>query len=388
MTLSSLSVAAFKCFSELELPLASLTLLSGFNAAGKSTALQSLLLIRNGLRSSPNSRSISLNSPSVRLGKATDVFTRGTDRNLVLGVMSNDENVRWEFALGATDPMAEDSLGSADRDRLELESVSLDGSSVGDTQMLPSSLRDSELLRTVHSIVYLGATRQGPLDVYPSPEDADVVRGDVGHEGQYAAWWYANIADEILHESRRFPGDERITFRAHIDSWLGHLFPGAEASAERLRGTGLTRLSFKNSRASEWLRPANTGYGLTYVFPLIVALLTAKAGQVVIVDSPEAHLHPRAQSRMGEMLSRFAAAGVQILVETHSDHLLAGARLAVQRNLISSERIAIHFFAGPAAEGEPGVTSPVIDAQGNLSDWPEGFFDQADNDLTALAVGQ
>ncbi|WP_458792438.1 AAA family ATPase [Yoonia sp. MH D7] len=104
-----------------------------------------------------------------------------------------------------------------------------------------------------------------------------------------------------------------------------------------MSGTSYSRLEFRLRRSSAWSRPANIGYGLSYAFPLVVALLSAHKGQVVVIDSPEVHLHPRAQSRMGEMLARFANAGIQVLVETHSDHALSGARLAVQKNSLRAE---------------------------------------------------
>jgi predicted ATPase len=133
-----------------------------------------------------------------------------------------------------------------------------------------------------------------------------------------------------------------------------------------------------------WRRPANVGYGFTYVFPILIALLTAKEGQLLIIDSPEAHLHPSAQSQMGRMLGIFAATGVQIIVETHSDHLLNGARLAVKSGNLSPSELVIHFFTGITEKGH-GVVSPSIDKNGQLSDWPEGFFDQSEKDLTQLA---
>jgi predicted ATPase len=109
----------------------------------------------------------------------------------------------------------------------------------------------------------------------------------------------------------------------------------------------------------------------------------AQEGQVVVIDSPEAHLHPFAQSQMGRLLAHFAAAGLQILIETHSDHLLNGVRLAVKDKVLSHEAARIHFFTGASADGH-GVISPVLDAEGGVSEWPDGFFDQTEKDLSRL----
>jgi predicted ATPase len=116
--------------------------------------------------------------------------------------------------------------------------------------------------------------------------------------------------------------------------------------------------------------------------------LLAKPGQVLIIDSPEAHLHPLGQSRIGRFLAQMAATGVQIILETHSDHVLNGIRLAVRDSLIKPDQVMIHFF-NRASEIQsvdfPRVVSPAIDTQGNLSEWPDGFFDQSDKDLARLA---
>jgi predicted ATPase len=78
-----------------------------------------------------------------------------------------------------------------------------------------------------------------------------------------------------------------------------------------------------------------------------------------------------------------ARAGVQTLVESHSDHFLNGLRVAVKRNVLPAADVRIHYFDrgnGAAA----GVTSPTVGADGMLSEWPEGFFDEWDRALAAL----
>ena len=146
----------------------------------------------------------------------------------------------------------------------------------------------------------------------------------------------------------------------------------------------LLNLQFRLSEIGAWRRPVNIGYGLTYAFPILVAVLAAEQGHLVIIDSPEAHLHPYAQSQMGRLLAHFAAAGVQILVETHSDHMLNGVRLAVKDRALSISSVRLHFFTR-ASHDSHGVISPEIGPDGRISEWPDGFFDQAEKDLSILA---
>jgi len=91
---------------------------------------------------------------------------------------------------------------------------------------------------------------------------------------------------------------------------------------------------------------------------------------------------------MGELISRAAAAGAQVVVETHSDHVLNGVRVAVHGGIIEPESVALHYFTRVEEEGRvhSSVESPVIDRNGRLDKWPEGFFDEWDKSLERLLV--
>jgi predicted ATPase len=90
---------------------------------------------------------------------------------------------------------------------------------------------------------------------------------------------------------------------------------------------------------------------------------------------------------MGYFLGQVAAAGVQIIVESHSDHVLNGLRKAVRDQKLKPDNVAIHFFNRRERMPKDGaqIISPVINPAGQLSTWPEGFFDQFEKDLAQLA---
>jgi predicted ATPase len=233
-------------------------------------------------------------------------------------------------------------------------------------------------------LIYLSAVREGTADAFPSPNVSDDDFSAIGVDGCFASYWYDQMADEEVAVARRHPNESAETFRKQLDAWLGALFPGAQANVQALPQVSLLCLQFRLSEIGPWRRPANVGYGLTYAFPILVALLTARNEQVVIVDSPEAHLHPSAQSQMGRILAHFAGAGVQVVVETHSDHLLNGARLAVKEGRLPHSSLRIHFFSGATHDGH-GVISPTVDSEGRIYEWPAGFFDQSERDVSLLA---
>ncbi len=373
MTLTNVSLANFKCFPSLSLPLQPLTVLTGYNAGGKSTVLQAILLLTQTLRHGPDGTTLMLNGDMARLGYPGDVLCRSvTDSRVIrLGVASDGAEAQWAFETGETRG------GASSRSR----PLSLVGSGGGRGGL--SAGIDPALLATLRDTVFLGTTRAIAADVMPVPNDANRPAWDVGRDGAYAAFILDEYGTAQVDGARRLADNETETVQGQVDGWLDLLFPGARASASVIEGVQLMKLEFRTGRAAGWVKPSNIGFGLGYAFPLLVALMTAPRGAVFVVDSPEAHLHPRAQSLLGRMLAQIAGAGVQIAIETHSDHLLNGIRLGVREKLLAASDVAVHFFAG--GDEQRQVETLAIEEDGGVSRWPSGFFDQAINDLIELS---
>ena len=362
--LDFLELEGYKCFNWLRVRLAPLTLFTGFNGAGKSTALQPLLLLAQAARlkiwgATGLDGNIPLNGEVVRLGSAGDVV-RGGDSGAT------------RFTVGAGGNILNVDISARAGDRVLRAKTATEAAGSPD------------LIRQLERLIHLSAVRGGPFDAFPIPDRADGGSIDVGVDGRYASHWYHEMADTEVSPDRCASAAEGVTFRKQVDAWLGRLAPGANANVQAIPVASTLALQFRLSETGEWRRPANVGYGLTYAFPILVALLAARQGDIVVIDSPEAHLHPQAQSRMGKMLATFAAAGVQLLVETHSDHVLNGARLAVRDGIVCSDDLSLLFFSGTSPD-DHGVTCPRIDAKGRIDEWPDGFFDQGDKDVSRLA---
>ena len=300
-----------------------------------------------------------LNGDIVRLGSAGDVIRAG-------------HKGPTRFTMGAGDEF------------LGLEVSAKAGDRVLQTRSFAGAGAPGSLVCRLDRLVHLSAVRNGPSDAFPIPDRSVGQVADVGVDGRFASHWYHELADTDVPPERCFGANRGTTFRRQVDAWLDRLAPGANANVQSVPVASILALQFRLSETGEWRRPANVGYGLTYAFPILVALLAAQPGDILVIDSPEAHLHPQAQSRMGRMLATFAAAGVQLLVETHSDHVLNGARLAVRDGVVRAEDLSLLFFAGTSAHGH-GVTSPRIDHEGRIDEWPEGFFDQGEKDVSRLA---
>jgi predicted ATPase len=385
-----------KCYEALSLPLAPLTLLTGFNAGGKSTAVQGALLLAQALRTNGRTRWIGLNGPLVQLGTVGEILNGAVRRRHIgLGVETEGARVIWRLDPEERGAAMALPIGSIEiTDGTGSQTVTVRAEDLLNDFLPADSLTPvlHNLTSALRSISFISAIRGGTQEVFPSPDSGDPVHGDVGTRGEFAPWWFTRLSDEDVEEARRSPVETAATLRRQVGAWGSDLFPGFEATAQFLERTGLVQLQLRTRITEDWRRPSNVGYGLSYAFPILVAGLIAKAGQVLIIDSPEAHLHPRAQSRMGRFLATMAASGVRILIETHSDHVLNGVRLAVTGQLLNREDAAIYFFVAPPPAptvteipAEPQVISARIDEAGGISAWPDGFFDQAEKDLAALA---
>src|SRR5260370_36481781 len=118
--------------------------------------------------------------------------------------------------------------------------------------------------------------------------------------------------------------------------------------------------------ASSEYGPTSVGFGITYALPIVVAVLSAHPGSLVIIENPEAHLHPRGQVKMGELLCQASAAGIQILIETHSDHVLNGIRLAVQARKNAPANVALYHSRGELGGKSPSPTVLALDENDTL----------------------
>ena len=380
--LRQIELRFFKCFDLLKLPLGPLTLLSGANASGKSSVMQALALLHQTIRGHEWSRRLMLNGASVRLATASsvvdDVYGR---RTCSIALQDGEVTYEWDFA------------GERDEMSMAVERVRVDGSG----EESPRTLRNllpvghnevpcaASLANRLRRLTYLTAERVGPREQYAleDPQRAPVV----GPTGEHAASVLYSGADESVLDSLAVPGIPP-TRLGQVAARMQRFFPGCALTVERVPRTSAVALGFRTSNATDFHAPIHTGFGLTQVFPIVVAALAARREDLLLIENPEVHLHPAGQATMGGFLVEVAAAGVQVVLETHSDHVLNGVRRAVRNGVLAPSDVALHYFR-PRHDAERGavaqVQSPQLDSDGNIDDWPDGFFDQFDKDMNNLA---
>ena len=374
----------FKCFGTLKLPLRALTVLSGTNASGKSSVLQALVLLHQTMREHEWSKSLLLNGNFVQLGTAADVIDQVEGRkSCCIRLHDGDTEYSWTFA-------REHREMSLAVEKVFIDERECHGAHHSEAlqYLLPLNITDerhNNFTLRMRRLSYLTAERIGPREVYPLEhfESSPVV----GAKGEHTVSVLVSLSDELVLEKLALEGIPRACLR-QVEARMGRFFPGFELSVSPITLANAVTLGLRTSKSTEHHRPINTGFGLTQVLPIVVAALCTKACDLLLIENPEVHLHPSGQALMGEFLAEVAASGVQVMLETHSDHVLNGIRRAVKGGILSSDDAALHFFSPRienSLEGPPQVQSPLLDSNGNIDSWPEGFFDQFDRDMNYFA---
>lgn len=361
----------FKCFLDETIPIANLTILAGANNTGKSSVIQSLLLLKQTVQTSGFKRSdfydiiepwtILINGPLIHIGNAWDIFCQNS---------------------GADDITI--SLGISEHpDKISKLKLLYDVKNSGTHHMNAENNGDFAILHDLLSEIrfsYVGAMRTGAQLLYPT-SDEPTWNMTVGNMGQYTIHCLHQFGKEKIKMSKlSYKGAKSQTLSYQTEQYMNDFIPGIFFQYNKITEADFFTMGIRDYENSlEFFRPTNVGFGITYCLPIVVAALMSGPGDVLICENPESHLHPEAQSRLGMFLARVADAGIQVILETHSDHILNGIRIAVKKGIIKSSAVAINSF-----DRNHSVSTPIIDENGRIDLWPKGFFDQIEIDLMEL----
>jgi predicted ATPase len=359
--LVNLHLENFKGFDFIDIPFRAVTLLAGLNSAGKSSVIQALLLLKQiDYQRDPSTAHAELfpNGDFISQGSGRELLHEfATTDELCIACETDKRIHNWRFCY---DPLTHRLVTNKTYERSNLLAL--------------AELRFS----------YLSAERWGPRLTYPY-EDAEQTEG-LGVNGEYAIRYLIDHGDDaVINKNVLHPKAKGVGLIHQVQAWLGELSPGVRIDVKPLRDAGVSVAGFGFERrgdvASRYYRPTHVGFGLTYSLALLVALLSSEPGTVLLLENPEAHLHPRGQAQLARLIA-LASHNMQIIVETHSDHVMNGLRVAVKRREILPEDLHFHYFR------RDGVTShidtPQINSDGRLSFWPDGFFDEHERLLAAL----
>lgn len=361
MRISKFRLKNFKCLSHVQFEFGNLNLLAGANGCGKSTLIHSLLLLRQSYE---------------QTGTVKNLLTYGKYINLGLG-----KDILYEYAEDTEDISYELAGGNEIIDLVyeyEAESHILKCKNEINSEYTKFNLWKD-------SFEYLSAERIVPQTIYSSIMQESLL----GMHGENALSFLEKYGDSLEVNDVFEDGSGNKSLLYYVNQWMDMLFHGFSLKLSQISEADAVSLRYSEKsrdRVSNPHRPINVGFGITYVLPIVIALLKAQENDLILIENPEAHLHPRAQRIIGELLVKAAATGAQIIVETHSDHILNGIRVCTKKELISPEKIKMFFFMKEdvGTKYNVNIFAPVMDSEGNIDIWPEGFFDEWDNALAEL----
>jgi hypothetical protein len=197
--------------------------------------------------------------------------------------------------------------------------------------------------------------------------------------GEYAAetlFAQRNLTVDVIPQQ----GAPRL-LGAALEAWWAHIF-GGEYGIRTEAAEDLGYVLSLDTPSAENLRLTQVGTGLSQALPVIVLALCSKPGDLVVVESPEVQLHPAAQHRLMDLFIALARSGRQVILETHSDHVIHAIQLAVKNKRLSPDEVAMRFFT--IEEGAARVEQVPVDEHGRMQKQPLGFVDQAAADLLEL----
>lgn len=370
--LRKIGLANFKCYEALNLSCAPLTLLCGLNGMGKSSLIQALLVLRQSFVTGElKGGRLALSGELVELGTGKDVFFEGADEDIIKFELHRDE---------ISTPCRLSFVYSEDDDQLQAKDA-LPSEKTG----LGVETEWSQVPPFGGNVIYIGADRVGPQKIY-GLSTTFARLGNLGLRGEYAMNYLNQRQDDFLDATDpRFPEQKKTRLLEVVDYWLQEVTPGAHLKFEEIPKADALVAGFEFDKPGDIrtnrYRATNVGFGLSYVLPVLVGLL-APPGALCLIENPEAHLHPKGQTKLAELAVRASLSGIQVIAETHSDHFMDGVRIAVRNGLIRPNETAFHYFARD--NDRTVVSSPEVDADGRLSSWPPGFFDQREENLAKL----
>jgi predicted ATPase len=367
---TNLKISGFKCFSDDSFTLKDITLLTGSNGTGKSSLIQALLLVRLAVEknlkhhrekdylsnSQWNDMLIPLNNGyQLKLGTIYDIFREKETKENAINIILDEERFVFKF------PTDEENNTSLEVDYLPYNA-------------------DSIPFWRKREFYYLHTERFGPRHTLEHNSTEFI---HCGYQGEFTAQVLAKYSEKVNFSSAMIEPKSTLLLPL-VNKWLDSICPNVLVTSVPV-GNMNYQIKLTGSSNKSPMLATNIGFGISYALPIIVTGLIAKRNCLFIVENPEAHLHPKGQSNIGYFLGKVAEAGVKIIIETHSEHVVNGLRRAIlESNSLKANDANIYFFNGFDSKQSSKVELIGIDEDGSLSKFPKDFFDQVNQDLSEI----
>jgi predicted ATPase len=371
--IKQLEIKNFKSHAKTELKLSNMNVFTGLNGMGKSSVIQALLLLRQTHQKNMLVEGLELKDDLCNVGVSKDAIYQSANDDLIVFSFTNEKGKKYSWSFKVDNKKLTDTF---------LKISNIDTTNISD--LTTNSLFNKKFQ-------YISAFRNGPAQDY----DKDTSTVELFHqiskkEGrcELIAHYLDFFKDKpVSDKSLKKNQEDDAALIIQVKNWLEDISPEINIHIEALESS--YRLNYSFSRGAhktptDKFKALNMGFGVSYVLPIIVAALHAPKGSIVIIENPEAHIHPDGQAKLMELLCKAAKAGVQFILETHSDHIVNGLLVATKNRIIDTDDISVYFFDRDlTTHSTKTVQLPVLPG-GKIRKPPVGFFDRIEKDMKNL----
>lgn len=345
-----IEIRNFKSIQEANFNLCPLNIFTGTNSSGKSSIIQAILL------------SSSLANPNDTLQSYLD------DLGSVDQLLCVDSKERIFSIINTINQQS------------YLTAFNRDSASFVDT-----STTTPHPLVFEENLYYLSANRIGQENLSKTHKNAKF-----GIQGEYLFGFYeknqgSSIDPAIQKEIQKLRKVDPL-LNTCVTFWFERILElDLKLSAQRI-GTNIYSY-YKDPHIGFDLTSYALGAGVSYLAKILIMGLSLKQGDIFIVENPEIHLHPKAISNLVEFFVALANSGIQVILETHSEHIINKTRYLIYKNLFSSQELCLLYRQKQEDFRQIHINQEgrYIDSEGNLSEFPRGFFDVDLKELLEMA---
>jgi predicted ATPase len=411
--ITKISVRGYKSIKdECTIDLYPLTILAGANSSGKSSIMQPLLLMKQTLEAPYDPGALLLNGPNVRFTSVDQLLTKHSEKNLEES-FSVEIEVDLDYSIKNT--FKRDSKKAIDI--VETYYRKDDYTSIASSEMTAAEIESMIQMDKKHFSLTSVTKRFDNI----APSNCRVIRKrcylkfELEFEEPSGEKTLAinfnnvdmglNYTCKIIHVpglrgnpertypvtaiSNNFPGTFENYVASLIANWQDEASYKLADLARSLNALGLTekvdvrkvddtqvevRVGHRRKNTTEMLSIADVGFGVSQTLPVIVALIAADPQQLVYIEQPEIHLHPRAQAALADIIVEAVNRGVRVTLETHSDLFLRRIQSLVAEDKLAHDKVKLHWFTKDE-DGFTQVSTANLDPDGSFGDWPEDFGD-------------
>jgi predicted ATPase len=352
---------------------------------GKSTVIQSLLVLRQSYKDKAiKSLKLVLEEGELcKIGIQEQAITRRVEENIIsFGFKINNDKI-YDF-------------------RFEASKENNKSSEIPNINPKPYNDLDKISVFNKH-FQYIGAERVSPS--HEHSYNKNIVEKDnqiskVHGKCEYAVHFLGiKQQSKLTIKELKHPKESDDSLSSQVEAWLREISPSIKIKTEIDDKVQKVTLAYSYEIGDETMEdilPENTGFGISYALPIVIALLSAQKDDLIIIENPEAHLHPKGQSKLAELMCLAAQAGVQIFCETHSDHIVNGTLVNVYEHYkdkrdnketlrgVSHDNVKISFFRRLENQSSSELVNIPVSEKGRINKAPKDFFDQMDLDLRKM----